>query len=77
MEQDYREHLNKVTDGLNELSKKVGENTAYQKGLNLNGRLLKAEEEIEKKASWKALYLAIGLFISIITVGLLFAKTVN
>jgi len=68
MDIETRDEFKKVTKTLTKIELTVEKNLSYHKGLQLPERMTKAERQIEKKASWKGLYLAGVIILAIIGV---------
>ena len=74
MDNETREEFKKVNDSLFDIKLGVEKYYGYQQGLDLPNRMTTAERDIEKKASWNGLYLAVGLIISLVALGIVIAK---
>ena len=66
MPEEMKKELRTLADSLNELNSTVIADIAYRKGLEVPTRLKQVEDNLEKKASWMALYLGLGLIIAMI-----------
>jgi len=77
MDNETRDEFAKVNKTLSKINLSVEKNLSYNQGLDLPKRMTKAEEEIETKASWKGLYLAVLLIVSILVVAIAIAKGIN
>jgi len=77
MDQDTRDKFDEQATSLNEIKTLVETDIAYRKGLDLPNRMTNAENEIDEKASWNGLYLAVGLVVGIVLVALAVAKGIK
>lgn len=77
MDNETREEFEKVNNTLVDIKLSIEGNNKLQEGLDLPNRMVTAERDIEKKASWNGLYLAVGLIISLVALGIVIAKGVK
>lgn len=77
MAEEMKTELKTLADGLNDLNRTVIADIAYRRGLEVPTRLKQVEDNLEKKASWMGLYLAIGLLCAVVGCAFIVANGVT